>query len=519
MTEATDVVIREKVPSPDYNGNVEKKEYSKWRQAAPQVCAVMAKNLLLLTFGSTLGFPTILLPALQKNDPDIPVTMEDLTWISSINLFAVPLGCVVSGPLSQYLGRRKTMLISNIPFVASWVILHYSTNAPMLFIALSLTGLTGGLTEAPVLTYVAEVTQPHLRGMLSATSTMSVILGIFTQLLTGSLTDWRTACLINLIYPVVCFLTLAIVPESPYWLAGKNRMEDAEKSLRWLRGWVPPSNVREELQLVLRTIHHPPNEEEHQNESYWAPFFRRTFTIPLMLVSLIFFLAAFGGSATLQTFAVSIFDKVEVPMNKYTATLILGVAELLGTATCVASIHFVGKRRLNWVSISGTGLCFFGSAIYIYLLEFKQIERGAYSWIPTAFLIGSAFISHMGIRQLAWILAGEVFPAKIRSSATGIAAAISYIFMSVINKIFLYMVNAMGLSGTFLFYAGMNLAGGIALYLSLPETEGRTLKEIEEHFAGIQSLKHRPKNDGLADKEKWATANPAMVLDDVESKL
>lgn len=135
-------------------------------------------------------------------------------------MFAVPLGCLVSGPISQYLGRRRTMLISNIPFVVSWIILYYSTNASMLFIALSLTGLTGGLTEAPVLTYVAEVTQPHLRGMLAATSTMSVILGIFTQLLTGSLTDWRSACLINLIYPILCFVTLAIVPESPYWLAG-----------------------------------------------------------------------------------------------------------------------------------------------------------------------------------------------------------------------------------------------------------------------------------------------------------
>lgn len=81
------------------------------------------------------------------------------------------------------------------------------------------------------------------------------------------------------------------------------------------------------------------------------------------------------------------------------------------------------------------------------------------------------------------------------------------------------MVNAMGLSGTFLFYAGMNLAGGIALYLTLPETEGRTLKEIEEHYAGIQSLKNKPKKEELAIKDRWAATNPAMLPDDVESKL
>lgn len=35
--------------------------------------------------------------------------------------------------------------------------------------------------EAPVLTYVAEVTQPKFRGMLAATGSTCVILGVFTQ--------------------------------------------------------------------------------------------------------------------------------------------------------------------------------------------------------------------------------------------------------------------------------------------------------------------------------------------------
>lgn len=89
----------------------------------------------------------------------------------------------------------------------------------MLLVALAMTGLTGGLLEAPVITYVAEVTQPHLRGMLSATSTMSVILGVFTQMLSGSLAHWRTVAMINLAYPIICFTTLCLVPESPQWLA------------------------------------------------------------------------------------------------------------------------------------------------------------------------------------------------------------------------------------------------------------------------------------------------------------
>lgn len=111
-------------------------------------------------------------------------------------------------------------MLTNIPFIAAWIIYYYATSAGMLFIALAMTGLTGGLLEAPVMTYVAEVTQPHLRGMLSATSSMSIILGIFTQMLGGKLGNWRTVSLVNLAYPLICFVALCLVPESPYWLAG-----------------------------------------------------------------------------------------------------------------------------------------------------------------------------------------------------------------------------------------------------------------------------------------------------------
>ena len=114
------------------------------------------------------------------------------------------------------------MMLTNIPIVIAWLVYHYASNPAMLFTALAITGLTGGLLEAPVLTYVAEVTQPNLRGMLSATSSMSVVFGVFTQMLSGSLAHWRTVAMINLAYPIVCFIALCLVPESPHWLAGRS---------------------------------------------------------------------------------------------------------------------------------------------------------------------------------------------------------------------------------------------------------------------------------------------------------
>ena len=137
-----------------------------------------------------------------------------------MNLFVVPIGCLASGPLSQAVGRRKTTMIATFPFVIAWLLFYFANNSQMLFIAMIMTGISGGL-EAPILNYVAESSQPHLRGMLTSTLTVSVIFGVFTQMLTASLVNWRTAALINLVYPILCFLSLCMVPESPAWLACK----------------------------------------------------------------------------------------------------------------------------------------------------------------------------------------------------------------------------------------------------------------------------------------------------------
>lgn len=67
-----------------------------------------------------------------------------------------------------------------------------------------------------------------------------ILLKLF-QFIMGNFLYWRTVALINTAAPSIAFCALFLVPESPYWLATKNRVDEARKSLAWLRGWV--SNV------------------------------------------------------------------------------------------------------------------------------------------------------------------------------------------------------------------------------------------------------------------------------------
>lgn len=60
---------------------------SSFRQALPQILAVCVKNVLLLGFGMTLGFPTILIPSLSGSDPDEAISLgqEAISWIGIKN--------------------------------------------------------------------------------------------------------------------------------------------------------------------------------------------------------------------------------------------------------------------------------------------------------------------------------------------------------------------------------------------------------------------------------------------------
>lgn len=110
-----------------------------------------------------------------------------------------------------------------------------------------------------VLTYVAEVTEANIRGILSGTGSLFIIIGVTIQFLLGTFLYWRDVALYSMIFPAISFFLLFFVPESPYWLITKNRFEDAKKSLAWLRGW----QKSEKVNLVWRSQKASQLDSEH----------------------------------------------------------------------------------------------------------------------------------------------------------------------------------------------------------------------------------------------------------------
>lgn len=215
---------------------------------------------------------------------------------------------------------------------------------------------------------------------------------------------------------------------------------------------------------------------------------------------------------SVQAYAVQIFHTLRTPIDKYVATLLIGAAELLGTLSCLILVRFTGKRVLFFISAIGSSFCFalVGIQAYSNGINSLIITQGAgevvqSSWLPTVLIILGTLFSNAGTRIIPWILVGEVFPKETRAAGSGLAACTGYIFGFIVNKVFLWMVFELSLPGTFWFYSSIGVLGVIVFYFLLPETEGKPLDEIEDHFKGIVKLDNRVRRK----RKTSGVANPA----------
>lgn len=86
------------------NGGHPEKPVSAFRSILPQILAVNVKNVLLFGYGMTLGFPTILIPAIlggegreSTEDNILHLSKDQISWLSTYipsHMHSMPLSSV-----------------------------------------------------------------------------------------------------------------------------------------------------------------------------------------------------------------------------------------------------------------------------------------------------------------------------------------------------------------------------------------------------------------------------------------
>jgi MFS family permease len=97
-----------------------------------------------------------------------------------------------------------------------------------------------------------------------------------------------------------------------------------------------------------------------------------------------------------------------------------------------------------------------------------------------------AILLFIGIMQgtigpLAWLMIAEIFPLKMRGVMIGITVLVLWSTNAIISLAFPSLVESLGFA-TFLLFAAVGLLAILFVATSVPETKGKSLESLEDHF-------------------------------------
>jgi len=113
-----------------------------------------------------------------------------------------------------------------------------------------------------------------------------------------------------------------------------------------------------------------------------------------------------------------------------------------------------------------------------------------HGWTTAIFIFCFMAFFAMGPGVCVWLALSELMPTRIRSNGMAIALLINQAVSTFIAAVFLPTVGKFGYGTMFFIFAGCTVVYFITATFFLPETKGKTLEEIEEHFEG----KKRPQS-------------------------
>jgi hypothetical protein len=112
-------------------------------------------------------------------------------------------------------------------------------------------------------------------------------------------------------------------------------------------------------------------------------------------------------------------------------------------------------------------------------------ERNGWLTAVALFVFISFFAVGPGV--CVWLALSELMPTRIRSNGMSITLLINQVVSTTIAAVFLPTVGKYGYATMFFLFAGCTVVYFITAAFFLPETKGKTLEEIEEHFEGSKA--------------------------------
>ncbi|KAI9123549.1 hypothetical protein K1719_004849 [Acacia pycnantha] len=464
-------------------------------------CAILASMTSIL-LGYDIGVMSGAIIYIKRDLKITDVQVEVLVGI--INLYSL-IGSCLAGRTSDWIGRRYTIVLAGSIFFIGALLMGFSPNYPFLMFGRFVAGIGIGyaLMIAPV--YTAEVSPASSRGFLTSFPEVfingGILFGYISNYAFSKLSlrlGWRLMLGIGAFPSVLLALGVLAMPESPRWLVMRGRLGEARQVLE------RTSDSVEEAQLRLADIKEAAGIPESCNDDvvqvskqnsgggvwkemfvYPTPAVRH---IVIAALGIHFFQQASGIDAVVL-YSPTIFKKagIDSDTEELLATMAVGFTKTVCILVATFLLDRVGRRPLLLSSVAGMVISLATLATCLTIIDHSDTKVSWAVGLSIASMISYVATFSIGAGPITWVYSTEIFPLRLRAQGASMGVVVNRVTSGVISMTFLSLSNGITIGGSFFLFGGIALAGWIFFFILLPETQGKTLEEMEGSFGKFRA--------------------------------
>lgn len=406
-------------------------------------------------------------------------------WATGCALVGCAIGAAIAGVLSDWLGRKKVLILSAILFLISAVGTALPKNITTFIIYRIIGGLGVGAASMSSPMYIAEISPARIRGRMVSFNQFAIVTGFLVVYFVNYFiawgrpdawivqTGWRWMFGSEALPALLLLVLLFFVPESPRWLTKQNRSNEALEILTRVDG---AEYAKTELLEIKDAIAH----ESGSLKQLLQPGMKIVLVIGIVLAVL----QQVTGINVFLYFGTEIFKKMGSETNAaLLQTVVVGAVNLSFTIIAIWTVDRLGRKPLMMIGSVGMGLSLLGMGLVAYCQKTDL-------WV-LLFILGYIACFALSVGPVTWVILSEIFPTRIRGRAMAIATVCLWVANYVVSQTFPMMEENYWLLERFHHAFPFWLYGIFCVVLVtfvwrlVPETKGKTLEEIEKHWMNL----------------------------------
>ncbi|GAB4835873.1 hypothetical protein Ancab_000791 [Ancistrocladus abbreviatus] len=419
-----------------------------------------------LNYGLSVGYSS---PVQSEIMNELGLSTAEYSLFGSLLTVGGLVGAIVSGKLSDYLGRRGTLGLTSIFYIIGWLSIAVSQAAWSLDFGRLFLGFSVGLIAYVVPIYVAEITPKNQRGGFVVLHMLLTVSGISVAYILGLVISWRILALIGIFPSLVQLIGLFFIPESPRWLVKIGKDKEFEAALQRLRG--ENANVTEEAADIKRYT----ESLVRISEANILVLFQKKYAYVLTVGVGLFALSQLCGTNGIIFYASSTFESAG--FSGTVGTIAVALIQIPAAILPVICMDRYGRRPL--LMISASGLCL-GNILagLSYLLQDFGLLKGFSPYLVLIGIVMFAAMYPLGMGGTIFVIISEIYPINIKGLAGSLATLVGWLSSWLVSYAFNFSMEWSS-AGTFFILAGVCAFTIFFVAKLVPETKGRTLEEIQ----------------------------------------